>query len=130
VNEDLRWTRRVADESKEDLLDMGSLKEERRETALCLLLLSATLLTSPLLRMMVSRGDSTPVSAADDAQEARPCAPGTLLIASARIFLALLMLPRMPDGATGCSSAGLGVRGPSKPKAEIALMMLHELLLL
>jgi hypothetical protein len=109
---------------------MGSLKEDRREAALCLLLLSAALLTNPLLRMMVSRGDSTPVSAADDAQEAMPWAPGTLLIASARIFFALLMLPRMPAGATGCSAAGLGVRGPSRPRAEMALMMLQELLLL
>jgi hypothetical protein len=109
---------------------MVSLKEERRDTDLLLLLLpSAALLTMPLLRMIVSSGDSTPVSAADDAHEASPCAPGTLLIASAKIFFALLMLPRLIAG-TGASAMESCVRGPSRPREEMARTMLHELLLL
>jgi hypothetical protein len=134
VNEERRKTLRSLTPSNEDLelpADMLSLKEERRDTdlLLLLLLLSTALLTMPLLRMIVNRGDSTPVSAADNAHEASPCAPGTLLMASARIFFALLMLPRL-IAKTGASAMESCVRGPSRPREEIARTMLHELLLL
>lgn len=112
--------------------DIASLNEERRKTPL-LLLLPHSLphpLTTPLLRMMVNSGDSTPVSAADEAQDASPCAPGTLLMASARILLALLMLPRQPAAALAAAPAAPLACWPSRPRQAMARTMLHELLLL
>jgi hypothetical protein len=141
-NEERRWTPRCSGKlpSRDDLLlapdSMASLKDERRGGILLLLLLltalSPALFTTPLLRIMVSSGDSTPVSAAALAQDARPCAPGTLLMASARIFFALLMLPRVPAAAAAAAPPvePLGERWPSKPREAIALTMLQELLLL
>jgi hypothetical protein len=53
-------------------------------------------------------------------------------MASARIFFALLMLPRVPAAAAAAAPPvePLGEREPSKPREAIALTMLQELLLL
>jgi hypothetical protein len=80
--------------------------------------------TTPLLRMIVSNGDSTPVSAAAKPQDAaKPCAPGTLLIASERMRLALLMLPRARSllALAGAAPGGVPLRPPHTPQALPAL---------